>query len=51
MSERRAMGTGFLRATTLAEGGERCDFRWKKGGETRLAWLPPWLEPGKEVTE
>jgi len=40
----RAMDTGFFRSTTLAEGGDRCDFRWKKGRETRPAWPPPWLE-------
>jgi hypothetical protein len=26
------------------EGGGRCDFRWKKGQETRPAWPPAWLE-------
>lgn len=39
-----AMDVGFFRTTTLAEGGNRCDFRWKKGKETRIAWPPPWLE-------
>jgi hypothetical protein len=37
-----AMKTGFSRSMTLAEGADRCDFRWKKGGETRPAWPPPW---------
>ena len=41
--QQRAMGAGFFRTTTLAEGGERCDFRWKKGQETRPAWPPAWL--------
>lgn len=46
--QQRAMGTGFFRSTTLAEGGERCDFRWKKGSDTRPAWPPPWLESTAE---
>jgi hypothetical protein len=29
-------GWGLVRSTTLAEGGARCDFRFKRGGETRL---------------
>ena len=31
----RTTGWGFARSMTLAEGHEKCDFRWKKGGETR----------------
>jgi len=42
--QQRAMGTGFFRSMTLAEGAERCDFRWKRGGETRPGWPPHWLE-------
>ena len=42
--QQRAMQTGFFRTMTLAEGAERCDFRWKRGGETRQAWPPRWLE-------
>lgn len=33
----RALGWGLTRTTTLAEGGTRCDFRFKKGGPTRVA--------------
>jgi hypothetical protein len=33
----QALGWGLQRTTTLAEGGDRCDFRFKRGGETRLA--------------
>ena len=40
----RAMNTGFSRSMTLAEGADRCDFRWKEGRETRPAWPPHWLE-------
>ena len=29
-------GWGLMRTTTLADGDERCDFRFKKGGETRV---------------
>ncbi|MCK4451872.1 MAG: L-2-amino-thiazoline-4-carboxylic acid hydrolase [Anaerolineae bacterium] len=42
--QQRAMNTGFSRSMTLAEGADRCDFRWKKGKETRPAWPPPWIE-------
>ena len=42
--QQRAMNTGFSRSMTLAEGADRCDFRWKKGRETRPAWPPPWIE-------
>lgn len=31
------MGWGLTRTTTLADGFPRCDFRFKKGGETRVA--------------
>jgi hypothetical protein len=39
----QALGWGLRRTTTLAEGAERCDFRFKKGGETRVA-VPETLE-------
>ena len=42
--QQSAMWAGFFRSMTLAEGAERCDFRWKKGGETRKGWPPPFLE-------
>lgn len=38
-------GWGLVRTTTLAERGDRCDFRFKRGGPTRIASsvlrLPP----------
>jgi len=40
----RTTGWGFIRSMTLAEGYEKCDFRWKKGGETKKGWPPPFLE-------
>ncbi len=42
----RTTGWGFARTKTLAEGDERCDFRWKKGGETKKGWPPPFLKRG-----
>ena len=38
------LGWGLRRTTTLAEGSQQCDFRFKKGGETLLA-LPRTLHP------
>jgi hypothetical protein len=35
------LGWGLKRTMTLAEGAERCDFRFKKGGETRVAVPEP----------
>ena len=40
----RTIGWGFARTMTLAEGHEKCDFRWKKGGETQKGWPPPFLK-------
>ena len=37
----RTIDWGFARSMTLAEGHGKCDFRWKKGGETRKGWPPP----------
>ncbi|MBE0690419.1 MAG: L-2-amino-thiazoline-4-carboxylic acid hydrolase [Anaerolineae bacterium] len=31
------LGWGLKRTTTLAEGGPRCDFRFKRGGDTQIA--------------
>ena len=33
----RALGWGLTRTMTLAEGADRCDFRFKKGGPTHVA--------------
>jgi hypothetical protein len=33
--QQRAMLTGFSRSMTLAEGAEKCDFRWKRCGEAK----------------
>jgi L-2-amino-thiazoline-4-carboxylic acid hydrolase len=37
----QALGWGLQRTTTLAEGAERCDFRFKRGGETRVVVSEP----------
>ena len=39
----RTPGWGFARTMTLGEGYDRCDFRFKRGGETRRGWPPPFL--------
>jgi hypothetical protein len=36
-----ALGVGFKRTMTLAEGCEKCDFRFKQGTETPSGWPPP----------
>jgi len=42
----RTIGWGFARTMTLAEGHRKCDFRWRKGGETKRGWPPPFLKEG-----
>ncbi len=39
----RTPGWGFLRTMTLAEGYEKCDFRFKRGGKTERRWPPSFL--------
>jgi hypothetical protein len=34
----RAFGMGLSRTMTIAEGGEKCDFRYKRGRETKQGW-------------
>ena len=36
-----AMGWGLIRTETLADGAERCDFRFKKGGKTQISSKTP----------
>ena len=38
-----AFGQGIRRTMTLAEGAAKCDFRYKKGGPTRIEI--PWKSP------
>jgi hypothetical protein len=40
----RTPGWSFSRTMTLAEGHEKCNFRFKKGGETKKGWPPPFLK-------
>jgi hypothetical protein len=39
----RAEGWGFCRTKTLAEGHDRCDFRFRRGESTHAGWPPPFL--------
>lgn len=34
----KAKGTGLMRTTTLADGGDRCDFRFKRGRQVTQGW-------------
>ena len=43
----KAMGTGLVRTMTIAEGADRCDFRYKRGREVREGWPPPFLKAGR----
>jgi hypothetical protein len=36
----KALGTGMRRSTTLADGAERCDFRFKPGRPVERMWPP-----------
>jgi hypothetical protein len=42
-----AFGLGLERTTTIAEGAERCDFRFKRGRETPRGWPPKLLDGEK----
>ena len=39
-------GNRFHRTTTLGIGGDRCDFRYKKGRETETGWPPKGTDEG-----
>lgn len=43
-AQSRVMGVGLVRTTTLAEGGDKCDFRFKKGRETQRGWPPEFMK-------
>ena len=36
----KALGLGLVRTMTIAEGAEKCDFRFKRGRETQQGWSP-----------
>jgi hypothetical protein len=42
----RVFGMGLVRTTTLAQGGTRCDFRYKRGRKTEPGWPPAWERKG-----
>lgn len=44
----RGMNTGLVRTTTLAHGGERCDFRYKAGRQCQMEWQPDFLKTDRE---
>lgn len=41
----KACGLGLRRTMTIAEGHEKCDFRYGKGRETTDGWPPRFLVP------
>jgi hypothetical protein len=41
-------GLGLSRTTTLAEGGQKCDFRFKEGAKSTEEWPPPFLSEGRD---
>ncbi len=45
-----ALGWGLIRTETLADGCERCDFRFKKGGETQISSKTPEVQSTIERT-
>jgi hypothetical protein len=42
----KALGIGLVRTTTIAEGGAKCDFRYKRGRETKQGGPSKSLVPG-----
>ena len=45
MSE--AFGMGLIRTTTIAEGYDKCNFRFKRGRATQQGWPPAFLDQSK----
>lgn len=43
-----AMGWGLIRTGTLADGCERCDFRFKKGAKTQISSMTPAVQAAIE---
>ena len=44
-----ALGWGLIRTETLADGCERCDFRFKKGGKTLISSKTPEVQSTIEI--
>jgi hypothetical protein len=40
----KASGSGLVRTMTIAEGAEKCDFRFKRGREVKQGWPPEFLK-------
>jgi hypothetical protein len=40
----KAFGRGLVRNKTISEGAEKCDFRYKKGRDTKEGWPPSFLK-------
>ena len=40
----KAFGRGLVRNMTISEGAEKCDFRYKKGRDTKEGWPPSFLK-------
>jgi hypothetical protein len=47
----RALGWGLIRTQTLADGCDRCDFRFKQGGETHISSQTPEVQEAIERIE
>ena len=43
----KAFGRGLVRNTTIAEGAEKCDFRYKRGRDTKAGWPPSYSRLSK----
>jgi len=41
----RACGTGLVRNSTIVEGADTCDFRYKYGRPVTQGWPPEFLKP------
>jgi hypothetical protein len=40
----QVMDSGLVRTSTIARGGQRCDFRFKKGRPIQMEWAPEFLK-------
>jgi hypothetical protein len=47
----RAIGEGLSRTMTIAHGGNRCDFRFKKGARERPDWIPGFIDSRYRVMD
>ncbi len=40
----KSLGTGLIVTKTIAEGAEKCEFRFKRGREVKQGWPPEFLK-------